>query len=99
MHVGTENECNERQRVALWSSGRHLASGSEGLGFESWLCQVDVESLGKALYMHFLTSLMCKTNARLMPEWRVICNDSSPVMHPKEFRKVQWLEWPVGNPM
>ena len=27
-----------------WSSGRHLASGSEGHGFESWLCQVDVES-------------------------------------------------------
>ena len=39
--------------VALWSSGRHLASGSEGPGFESWLCQVDVEFLGKALYMHF----------------------------------------------
>ena len=39
--------------VALWSSGRHLASGSEGPRFESWLCQVDVESLGKALYMHF----------------------------------------------
>ena len=41
------------ESVALWSSGRHLASGSEGPGFESWLCQVDVESLGKALYMHF----------------------------------------------
>ena len=39
--------------IALWSSGRHLTSGSEGPGFESWLCQVDVESLGKALYMHF----------------------------------------------
>ena len=39
--------------VALWSSGRHLASGSEGPGFESWLCQVDVKSLGKALYMDF----------------------------------------------
>ena len=39
--------------VALWSSRRHLASGSEGPGFESWLCQVDVEFLGKALYMNF----------------------------------------------
>ena len=39
--------------MVLWSSGRHLASGSEGLGFESWFCQVDVESLGKALYMDF----------------------------------------------
>ena len=39
--------------VALWSSGRHLASGSEGPGFESWLGQFDVECLGKALYMHF----------------------------------------------
>ena len=28
--------------------------------FESWLCQVEVESVGKALYMHFLTPLMCK---------------------------------------
>ena len=51
--------------VALWASGRHLASGSEGLGFESWLCQIDVESLGKSLYMHFLTSLVCKTSTRL----------------------------------
>ena len=51
--------------VALWSSGRHLASGSEDPGFESWLCQVDVESLGKALYMNFLTPLMCKTSTRL----------------------------------
>ena len=31
--------------VALWSSGKHLASGSGGPGFESWLCQVNVESL------------------------------------------------------
>ena len=51
--------------VALWSSGRHLASGSRGPGFESWLCQVVVESLGKALHMHFLTSLMCKKSTRL----------------------------------
>ena len=40
-------------KMALWSSGRHLASGSEGHAFESWLCQVDVESLEKALYMYF----------------------------------------------
>ena len=51
--------------VVLWSSGRHLASGSGGPGFESWLCQVDVESLGKALYMHFLTPLFCKKSTRL----------------------------------
>ena len=51
--------------LALWSSGRHLALGSGGPGFESWLCQVDVESLGKAIYMHFPTPLMCKTSTRL----------------------------------
>ena len=51
--------------VALWSSVRHLASGSGGPGFESWLCQVDIESLGKALYMHFLTPLMCKKSTWL----------------------------------
>ena len=39
--------------VVLWSSGRHLALGSWGPGFESWLYQVDVESFGKALFMHF----------------------------------------------
>ena len=38
--------------MALWSSGRHLATGSEGVGFESWLREVDVESFGKALYMN-----------------------------------------------
>ena len=39
----------------LWNLKKRndvLASGSEGPGFESWLCQVDVESLGKALFMH-----------------------------------------------
>ena len=51
--------------VALWSSGRQLASGSGGPGSKSVLCQVDDESLGKALYMHFLTPLMCKTSTRL----------------------------------
>ena len=51
--------------VASWSSGRHLALGSGGPGFESWLCQVDVESLGKALSIHFLTPLMCKTSTPL----------------------------------
>ena len=55
--------------VELWSSGRHLASGSEGPGFESCLCQVDVESLGKALYMHFLNPPppppMCKKRTRI----------------------------------
>ena len=34
-----------------------------------------------------------------MLEWRVICNDSSSVMLPKELKKVEWLEWPVGDPM
>ena len=43
---------SHQSRMALWSSGRHLASGSV-LSFESWLCKVNVESLGKALYMHF----------------------------------------------
>ena len=33
--------------LAMWSSGRHLALGSEGPGSESWLCQVKFESLGK----------------------------------------------------
>ena len=58
-------EEEEKKDVALWSSGRHLALGSGGLGFEYWLCQVDVESLGKALYVHFPTPLMCKTSTRL----------------------------------
>ena len=34
-------------------------------GFESWLCQIYVESSEKSLYMHFLTPLMGKTSARL----------------------------------
>ena len=51
--------------VASWSNGRHLDLGSGGSGFKSWLCQVDVESLGKALYMHFLTPLMCITSTQL----------------------------------
>ena len=51
--------------VASWSSNRHLALGSGDPGFVSWLCHVDVESLGKALYMHFYTPLMCKTSTRL----------------------------------
>ena len=51
--------------MVLWSGGRHLASGSGCPGFESWLCQVDFESLGKALYMHFLTPLMCKKSTQL----------------------------------
>ena len=49
-------KCLSSWDVALlsrWYGGRHLASGSEGPGFESWLSQVDVESLGKALYMNF----------------------------------------------
>ena len=50
--------------LASWSSGRHMALGSGGPGFESWLCQVDVESLRKALYRYFLTPLMCKTSTR-----------------------------------
>ena len=47
------------------SSGRHLALGSEDPRFQCWFCQVNFESLKKALYMHFLTQLMCKTNIRL----------------------------------
>ena len=51
--------------VASWSRGKHLTLGSGGPGFESWMCQLDVESLGKALYMHFLTPFMCKMNTGL----------------------------------
>ena len=35
-----------------WRRDRHFAPGSEGLGFESWHSQVNVEPLGKALYKH-----------------------------------------------
>ena len=45
--------------VASWSSSRHLAFGSEGLEFKSWLHQVDNESFDKALCMHFLFALRC----------------------------------------
>ena len=55
----------DNEDVAMWSSGRHLALESGGPGFESWLCQVDVESLEKALYKHFFTPLTCKTSTRL----------------------------------
>ena len=34
-----------------------------------------------------------------MLEFRVICNDSSSVMLPKELREVKWLERPVRDPM
>ena len=51
--------------VASWSSGRHSALGSEGHGFESWFHQIDVESLGKALYTFFLTALRCKMSTLL----------------------------------
>ena len=62
------------------SRGRHLALGSGGPGFKSWLCQIDVDSLEKALYMHFLTPLMFKNENLAIGsilEWRVTCNDSS----------------------
>ena len=39
--------------MASGSSGRHLASGSGDPGFESWLFQVAIETLRKAIYMHF----------------------------------------------
>ena len=55
----------EKFIVVLWSSGRHLALGSKGPGFETCLCQADVEPLGKALYMHSFTPPMCKTSNRL----------------------------------
>ena len=48
--------------MALWSSDRQFASGAEGSRFKS---------LGKALYMHFLTTLMCKRSARLWQHIRV----------------------------
>ena len=63
--IDSKNARVSQTIVTLWSSGRHLALGSGGPGFESWLCQVNIESLGKALYMHFLTPLMCKKSTRL----------------------------------
>ena len=46
--------------LASWSSSRHFALASAGLGFKSWLFQVEVGSLGKSLYMPFPTPLMGK---------------------------------------
>ena len=40
-----EHQVNQEHQVASWSSGAHLALKSGG----PWLCQVDVESLGKAI--------------------------------------------------
>ena len=51
--------------MELWPISRHLALGLGGPGSESWLCQVDVESLGKTLYMHFHTPWICKMRTRL----------------------------------
>ena len=52
--------CASSVSLASWSSGSNLALGSGGPGFKSWLCQVQDESLGKALNMYFFTPLMCK---------------------------------------
>ena len=49
--------------VALWRSGRRLGSWSDGPGFES-VQRRKVYSLGKGIYTHFLTRLMCKTSTR-----------------------------------
>ena len=48
------------ERITSRYSSCHSALGSEDARFESWRCQVDIESLGKALYMHFLTHLILK---------------------------------------
>ena len=46
--------------VASCSCGRCLASISVGPRLESWLCQDDVVSSGKALYTHFLNPIKCE---------------------------------------
>ena len=48
------------QTVASRSSGRHPAPGSGDSGFKFWLYRIDVESLGKSLYVYFLTPLICR---------------------------------------
>ena len=55
----------QKAYVSSWSSGRHSALGSEGPEFESLFHQVDVESMEKALYMHFLPKLWCKMGTQL----------------------------------
>ena len=52
------------QREASWSSGRHSASERGDPVFESRLCRADVKSMEKTLYMHLLSSIMCKRSAR-----------------------------------
>ena len=46
------------------TSGRHSTLGSEGPEF--WFNQVGVESLEKALYLFFLTALMCKISTQIL---------------------------------
>ena len=41
-------------------------SGSGGPGFESWLCRVDIRSLGETLNKHFLIPILCKKIIRLL---------------------------------
>ena len=62
--IGNAN-ADEVMLVASKSSGRHSTSRSGEVGFESWLCRVDPESLGKALYMPLLSPLMCKRLKRV----------------------------------
>ena len=52
---------------SVWCHGHvvDFALGSGGPGFESWLCQVDLGSMEKTIYMHFLFPLICKIRTQL----------------------------------
>ena len=89
------------QFVASCSSRGHSALGSEGPEFESWFHQVDVESLGKALYMHSLTALRCKMSTRLCDSealtiWLLLC--IAPLGVEKGIGLFGWL-LPDGEPL
>ena len=50
--VEVERSIDTTKQNTSCYSGRHLAFRSGGPGFEFWLCRVEGESLGKALYTY-----------------------------------------------
>ena len=60
VNVGKHLKC-----IASKYNGRHLVLGSGDHGFKSWLLRMDVESLGKTIYMDVLISLLCRMSNQL----------------------------------
>ena len=98
-------QAHNKTKVTIIGSDKFLYMWRRGQVVDTWLPEVSGSSPGCAMstlspWERLFTCISSPlSRVKRVPGYRQYARVTRYAMLPRELRKVQWLEWPVGDPM